>query len=76
MPRVYSSALRAVDLIGRGAPLTIDFAAPRRAWYPPLLTVRASKLLIAPTGGAMDISLSFKMTIWRLSVAPALFIAS
>ena len=31
---------------------------------------------MAPTGGAIDISLSFKMTMRRASIAPALFIAS
>ena len=31
---------------------------------------------MAPTGGAIDISLSFKITTMRLSIAPALFIAS
>ena len=31
---------------------------------------------MAPTGGAMDISLSFKITISRFSRCPALFIAS
>ena len=32
--------------------------------------------LIAPTGGAIDISLSFKITISLESIDPALFIAS
>src|SRR3954447_24371773 len=32
--------------------------------------------LIAPTGGAIDMSLSLRMTISRLSMDPALFIAS
>ena len=32
--------------------------------------------LIAPTGGAIDISLSFKITINLESIDPALFIAS
>jgi hypothetical protein len=31
---------------------------------------------MAPTGGAIDMSLSFKMTISRLSIDPALFMAS
>jgi hypothetical protein len=31
---------------------------------------------MAPTGGAIDMSLSFKMTISRSLRAPALFIAS
>ena len=32
--------------------------------------------LVAPTGGAIDMSLSFRITISRLFMAPALFIAS
>jgi hypothetical protein len=32
--------------------------------------------LMAPTAGAIDMSLSFRMTISRLSDEPALFIAS
>ena len=31
---------------------------------------------MAPTGGAIDMSLSFRITIRRESMAPALFIAS
>ena len=39
-------------------------------------TSRARLLRSAPTGGAIDMSLSFKMTISRLPAASALFIAS
>jgi hypothetical protein len=39
-------------------------------------TSRASELLSAPTGGAIDMSLSLRMTIRRLPAAWALFIAS
>ena len=38
--------------------------------------MRASVLLSALTGGAIDMSLSFRITISRLPAAPALFIAS
>ena len=38
--------------------------------------MRERYALIAPTGGAIDMSLSFRMTISRLFMAPALFIAS
>ena len=31
---------------------------------------------MAPTGGAIDMSLSFRITIRRLFMAPALFMAS
>jgi hypothetical protein len=40
------------------------------------LTSRASALRSEPTGGAIDMSLSLRMTISRLPAASALFIAS
>ena len=76
MPRAYSSARRAVRSIPRGNRFAIFAPSSRRLRNGRDDSSRDRYALIAPTGGAIDMSLSLRMTISRECRAPALFSAS
>ena len=76
MPRVNSSARWAAMPMARGKRSVICKAMSRSERYDLEEISRDKYALIAPTGGAIDMSLSLRMTIKRESMLPALFMAS